>query len=130
MNLYEKILRNVYFTVIIWEQTTDGILCVFTNKNNIVKQGTKLDMYLEKNINLSQVYNKLLYSKKEQDISIDNEHIVLFYMPDNIFYEIRTNIKNTYNFHLLAYISNQTRNPLTSILGSIFLLKDMELTTA
>jgi two-component system, sensor histidine kinase len=128
MSIYEKILNNVHFAVIVWEKKNDIILCTFNNKNNEdAKVGTNIESYLNKNHKLQALYNKLFELKKDQDITIDNEYIKLYYQPDDIYYEIRSDIKHIYNFNMLSFISNQTRNPLTSILGNISLLRDTEL---
>lgn len=123
--IHEKILNHLHFTIIVWELSTD-IKCIYTNnKLNDVKVNTLFTDYLSSNLYLVDKYNLLFEKKTHQTIMRNNETIELFSLTDTIFYEIRTNIQKYYNYDLISYISSQVRSPLTTIIGSLNELLEM-----
>jgi signal transduction histidine kinase len=139
MNLYERVLNHVYFTVIIWEHVKEkNTQCIFVNKNNIeVKRGMTIDDYFKNYPFLESSYKKLLDTNKEQTVIHEDENITMFHLSDNeeakqknvdTYYEIRTYIKSYYNNNILSHISSQTRTPLNTILGMTSLLLETTLT--
>ncbi|AYV78739.1 MAG: putative sensor histidine kinase [Edafosvirus sp.] len=126
MDIYEKILRAVYFTIIIWNKKNDQYVCKFSNEKDIyIKQDTPLNKYLEDHSYLKNLYQKLFDTKEEQNIIINNQHIVLYYLNEDIYYEIRSVSKEVFNYNHLTYINSQIREPLTTIMGAISTLYDL-----
>lgn len=131
MNIYEKILRTLSFTIIIWEQYLDKYICKFSNqKSTTVQQGTYLEEHLINNPNLKSLYKKIFETKEEQHLVTNDQNIIIYYLHhDNIYYEVRTNMpKEIFKYIHLSYISNQIRGPLTTIMGALEALHEIGLT--
>jgi K+-sensing histidine kinase KdpD len=129
MDLYEKILKDFYFNVIIWEKTDSGLICVFSNdKNTTTKYKSSLSDYLKTNNSLENSYTQLLKTNKEQNITLDNQDINIYMLDTNTFYEIRTPVKTAYDYTILSNISSQIRDPLTNMMGATSTLTESNLT--
>lgn len=158
MDVYEEILKTLSFEIIIWKQNNEEYICKFVNKkNDLVQQGTKLEKYLEHNINLKPLYDKIFETKEEQHLVTSDYNIVIYHLchsdtqtnlevvdkstivsvPNEIvntecrslYYEVRTIIqKQPTKFNHMSYISNQIRGPLNTMMFAISELSELDLT--
>lgn len=128
MEVYEKLLKNINFTVVIWEKG-DDVKCMYSNeKNTEVRQGTKLEEYVKNDSALKFKYEKLFTSKEDQNMTTEKEEICLYSLTDKVFYEIKTDLRLKYDPNILSFVSCQIRNPLTSIIGALSLIYETSLT--
>ncbi len=129
MNLYEKVLKDFFFNVIIWEKVEDSLICTFSkNKMINIKEKTSHRDYLKSNSQLKNIYEQLLLTNKEQTIVIGNDEITVYHLEDKCYYEIRTTVKTIYDYTLLSNISSQIRDPLTNMMGATNSLSESSLT--
>ncbi len=132
MELYERILDDLYFSIIVWErvdESSDKYACTYSNnKVTAVQKGTLLDTYLDDNQLLRDKYTCLFETKRTQHIIDNKDLIVLTTLVDDIFYETRSPSIEVHDIQVLSSISTKIRGPLTSIIGIISILRETTLT--
>ncbi|MBA42881.1 MAG: hypothetical protein CMF62_02590 [Magnetococcales bacterium] len=124
VELYEKILKDMSFSIVVWNKQHDKITCIFSNNNNQVCINSDFNDYIIKYPYLKNSYNNLFDTNKDQYNNYENKRIKLFYLDDGYYYETRiVNLKknSSYVFEmaLLKNLSSRLREPLTNILGLI-----------
>ena len=128
--LYERILSNINFSIIIWYKNDSNITCFYTNGHNKnVKLNMKFEDYIENNKQLETIYDTLFKTNKDQIKNTDKLKIKLFFLDNSYYYEIKVlNSSNSlFEMALLKNISSRLRLPLTNILGLINLLEKTKL---
>jgi signal transduction histidine kinase len=129
VEIYEKILKDMNFSIIIWDKKDIITQCIFTNGHDkTVKKDMDFKEYIKNNQNLKIIYNKLFETNKEQVKNEEKTKIKLFRLENTYYYEVRVlnfNNNSSYVFEmaLLKNISSRLRKPLTAILGLISILE-------
>ena len=116
-------MNNNSFDLIIWKLKEDQYKCHLNNCH--LSYDFALTEYL-KDLPYASHYMELIENKKTQMIVHENKKIIVQFINEDTFSELRFLNDNSMQ-HVLSCISHKIRNPLTNIVGILTLVDDFNL---
>lgn len=125
--MYKDILDRINLPVFLWKiNENNELICIFSNNQNSLKEGDMLKTFMKKNkIGYMDSYKKILENGEEQTINLNDNHIILTKITDNIYSEVH--YPKCDDLYILYSISNKLRSPLTNIIGITSIIDELKL---